>query len=240
MIKWVLILGVWFCGIALLIHSGQVSSQPGANTVVGNVASGATDSGNPIKSGGKYNSSPITLTDGQRGDTQLDVNGYANANVKVSALPTGAATSANQTTWQSATGAAPPTNAVYMGALGSGGSAGVGLIKPVIGCDNKAIYDASTNGSTELVALVSSRIIYVCGYSIFGAGTVNVKLIDGTGTACATSSSNLLPAFQLTAQVGAVDGSEFYRGLNARVSNALCLNTSAGVAVQAIIYYSQI
>lgn len=238
MIKWALTLGVWFCGIALLIHSGGVSSQPGANTVVGNVASGATDSGNPIKSGGKYNSSPITLTDGQRGDTQLDVNGYANANVKVSALPTGASTSANQTTWQSATGAAPPANSVYIGANASGATGG--LLAGLIQCDSSVAYDASTNGSTELKALTSGRTIYVCGYTILAAGTVNVKLIYGTGTACATGSVNMTAAYQLTAQVGLVDGAAFYRGLKTASANALCINTSAGVAVQAIVYYSVI
>lgn len=41
----------------------------------GSVASGATDSGNPVKTGGVYNSSAPTLTNGQRGDTQMDVNG---------------------------------------------------------------------------------------------------------------------------------------------------------------------
>lgn len=44
----------------------------GSTTVVGNVASAATDSGNPVKTGGKYNSSAPVLTNGQRGDTQLD------------------------------------------------------------------------------------------------------------------------------------------------------------------------
>ncbi len=44
-------------------------------TVVGNVASGATDSGNPVKVGGKYNSAGIALTDGQRGDLQLGAAG---------------------------------------------------------------------------------------------------------------------------------------------------------------------
>lgn len=43
-------------------------------TVVGNVASGTTDSGNPIKVGGVYNTSAPTLTNGQRGDLQVDVN----------------------------------------------------------------------------------------------------------------------------------------------------------------------
>lgn len=47
----------------------------------GGVASGATDSGNPVKVGGKYNSTPITLTDGQRGDAQLDASGFLKVNI---------------------------------------------------------------------------------------------------------------------------------------------------------------
>lgn len=47
----------------------------------GGVASGAADSGNPHKIGGKYSASPITLTDGNRGDLQLDVNGYVKTTV---------------------------------------------------------------------------------------------------------------------------------------------------------------
>ena len=41
----------------------------------GGVASGATDSGNPLKVGGVYNSTPPVLTTGQRGDLQLDSSG---------------------------------------------------------------------------------------------------------------------------------------------------------------------
>jgi len=44
-------------------------------TVVGNIASGSADSGNPVKVGGVYNSTPPTLTNGQRGDIQLDTRG---------------------------------------------------------------------------------------------------------------------------------------------------------------------
>lgn len=39
------------------------------------VASGDADSGNPQKVGGVYNASAPTLTDGDRGDLQMDVNG---------------------------------------------------------------------------------------------------------------------------------------------------------------------
>jgi hypothetical protein len=43
--------------------------------VVGSIASGTADSGNPVKVGGKYNSTKPTFTDGQRGDFQIDTKG---------------------------------------------------------------------------------------------------------------------------------------------------------------------
>jgi hypothetical protein len=63
-------------------------AQIGGNTVVtagvnglqavgGNAASGASDTGNPVKVGGVYNSSPPTLTTGQRSDLQMDSSGNA-------------------------------------------------------------------------------------------------------------------------------------------------------------------
>ena len=50
------------------LTSGNLKAQ-------GNVASGATDSGNPVKVGGVFNSSPPALATGQRGDLQLDTSG---------------------------------------------------------------------------------------------------------------------------------------------------------------------
>lgn len=52
-----------------------VINSDGSAMFAGNVASGATDSGNPVKVGGRYNATPPTLTDGQRGDAQLDTRG---------------------------------------------------------------------------------------------------------------------------------------------------------------------
>lgn len=43
--------------------------------VVGNIASGVTDSDNPVKIGGKYNLTLPTFTDGQRGDLQITSRG---------------------------------------------------------------------------------------------------------------------------------------------------------------------
>lgn len=47
----------------------------GTSAVTGNVASGATDSGNPVKVGGVYLSALPTYTNGQRGDLLLSARG---------------------------------------------------------------------------------------------------------------------------------------------------------------------
>lgn len=47
----------------------------------GNAASAAADSGNPVKIGGVYRSTQPTLTDGQRGDLQLDSRGSVRASI---------------------------------------------------------------------------------------------------------------------------------------------------------------
>lgn len=59
-------------------------------TIGGNVASGAADSGNPAKTGGKYNLTRPTFTDGQRGDTQLDSRGNTGTAIYGADTATGA------------------------------------------------------------------------------------------------------------------------------------------------------
>lgn len=50
---------------------GSTTTQP----ITGSVASGATDSGNPVKIGGVYNATQPTVTDGQRVDLQATTRG---------------------------------------------------------------------------------------------------------------------------------------------------------------------
>lgn len=104
-------------------------------------------------------------------------------------------------------------------------------------CKRAVIYDASTNGATQLVGANGPTVI--CGFTLWSGGTVNVDLVYGTGTNCATGTTKITPAFSLTAQTGITDSSVFFRGLYVPPNNALCINTSAGTAVQAIVYYNQ-
>lgn len=62
----------------VLVNSSGTPLDATAGTavpMVGNVASAAADSGNPVKVAGKYNATAPTLTDGNRGDLQVDING---------------------------------------------------------------------------------------------------------------------------------------------------------------------
>jgi len=112
-----------------------------------------------------------------------------------------------------------------------------------IACTRSAIYDASTNGSTKLVTGTATSQIYVCGFAFNAAAAVNVKLVYGTGGTCGTGTAALTPAFQFTGATTnppLVDHQTFYAGLTpAPASNDLCINTSGGIAVQAIVYYAQ-
>lgn len=109
-------------------------------------------------------------------------------------------------------------------------------------CNQSKIYDASNSGETLLVTGNATQQIYVCGFDILAsAGSVNVDIVYGTtGTTCATP-TKITPAWQFTSSVGGiVDHLPVYTGLPAApANNDVCINTSAGVAVQAIVYYAQ-
>lgn len=125
--------------------------------------------------------------------------------------------------------------------LAAGGAYAQGVSpNQMFGCNQAAIYDASTTGSTKLVTGNANQRIYVCGWNLFGGGTVSVKLVYGTGGTCGAGTQAITPAFQLTAQTRDVDHLPVYTGIPpVPSSNDLCLNASGAVAVQAIVYYTQ-
>ena len=149
----------------------------------------------------------------------------------------------NQRLWTSGTGlsaVAVPPNATYLGAGSDNGlAAGTAALTGLIVCSDSVVIDGAASGNTELVALTASETIYVCGYSVIAAGTVEFQLIYGTGTACATGETNLTGNYNLTAQAGIVDGSPFFRGMKAAVSNALCYELSGAIAVDGVVYYTK-
>lgn len=87
-------------GVAVVNPDGSnIGGGTGASAsqVQGNVASGATDSGNPVKTGGVYNSTLPTFTNGQRGDFQVGTRGSLHAELWTSDSNTALTTAATNT-----------------------------------------------------------------------------------------------------------------------------------------------
>jgi hypothetical protein len=129
----------------------------GTQNVQGTVGSGATDAGNPVKVGGIYNSSPITLTNGQRGDHQLDAAGYLKVNVAAGGSNAAA----------SATGSAVPASASYNAVNVAGTLRGQTGVNPSGSIYANQIDLASVAGTTVATG---------------AAGIMKVALTDGSGT----------------------------------------------------------
>lgn len=140
-----------------------------------------------------------------------------------------------------ATGSAVPANGCYDAGNGSGNLTGR------LQCDGYAFYDASTNGATQLVALVSGKVIFVCGYSFTSSSSTanTLKLVYGTGSNCATGQTAMTPGYVLqaaasTGPIGKViPPTGLVNGLKTAVSNALCVLTNAAQAAQAEVWYTQ-
>lgn len=149
----------------------------------GNAASGAADSGNPIKVGGKYNSTPITLTDGQRGDLQLDANGYQKVNVAAGAAGNAAA---------SATGSAVPASADYEGINVSGTLRGQTGVNPS-GSVYAAQVDIASVGGTAVTSVpvkTENQLDYDTGGGTVSQSVMGIALPGSGGPVAGGTATN--------------------------------------------------
>jgi hypothetical protein len=99
------------------------------------------------------------------------------------------------------------------------------------------IDQTSLNGNAELVALTSNQTIYVCGFSLSVSATANVRLVYGTGTACATGETGMFGPYYWVANQGISHGGAGAIIHKAAISNALCLETSASTNVGGHVQY---
>lgn len=97
--------------------------------------------------------------------------------------------------------------------------------------------NATASGNTELVALTADDIVYICGYNFMSSGAADVRLVYGTGTACATGETGITGLYPLIAQTGiAVPNGGAVQAKGA-VSNAVCIESSATVNVRGLLSY---
>lgn len=157
-------------------NGANCAPKTGANPepVAGTVASGTADSGNPVKVGGVFRSTMPTLTDGQRGDLQLD----NRAGLLVSIKGTGT-TAANVGTALDATSGTPGLFVTPLGLVFNGstwdrmrGDVNGQVVQPALSATFWQ-YAAASGGIVSSTADVAVKTAagagvrnYVCGIDI--------------------------------------------------------------------------
>lgn len=93
--------------------------------------------------------------------------------------------------------------------------------------------------TTELVALNTSRSIYVTSFDVMAAGNGNFTLVYGSGTNCGTGTTALTGAYPLIAQAGISKGNGMGAVLVVPKGKALCATTSSSVLFAGSVSYAQ-
>jgi hypothetical protein len=130
-------------------------------------------------------------------------------------------------------GQAYPNAGVANGAKGSGN------INPLIQADTFAEISISTATTTQLVALVSGKSIYVTHWDVIAGGPGNIQLEYGTGTNCGTGTTAITGNYNLVAQAGLSVGGGLGSVFIVPAGNALCALTSAAVQMSGLVSYTQ-
>lgn len=110
---------------------------------------------------------------------------------------------------------------------------------PEFGASASVKISVAAATTTELIALVTNKSLYITSFDFMAAGTNNVKLVYGTGTACATGTTDLTGAYPLIAQAGISKGIGLGAILFVPVSNALCVTTSGAGQLSGSVSYVQ-
>lgn len=200
------------------------------NQVQGTVASAATDSGNPVKTGCVYNSSLPTFTTGQRADCQANSHGSleailldSNGNAIRSASP------GNSTTIS-----ASYLDTFALGALYNGASADMAFT-----CANSAAVNVTAGNTTQIVGLSGSTVIRVCSVALSMSAAGTAGIYTGTGTNCGTGTTALVQDMTLATgtplALSATAGGSLVR---TTAGGALCVKAVTG-NVTGVITYAQ-
>lgn len=226
-------LGVVTDGTTSLAASGDYSwfgiDAAGNTRVVGNVASGTADAGNPVKVGGIFSSTLPTLTDGQRGNLQLGTRGSLNVTI----LASNGSAAATVTTPADAAAAINGVGTTTQGLKFNGSTWDRDFT-----CPSSAIINVTAGNTTELVALSGSTVIRVCGFVVTGNVAGSAQFRNGTGANCGTGIGNLTGAMNVSAA-----GNISHTGMSGSVfrtpaGNALCL-TAATANITGFVTYAQ-
>jgi hypothetical protein len=105
-------------------------------------------------------------------------------------------------------------------------------------CNKVAQFNAGPVVLTQIVPAVAGQAIYVCGWHTTNTGaTGTFSFSYGTGANCATGTTAVIPATNVTSTAPSADHISIAT-IFAPVNNALCITPSVAT-ISSVIYYSQ-
>lgn len=138
-----------------------------------------------------------------------------------------------------ASGSAPPANAIYNGANGSGATGG--QLQGLVVCDKYVFKHITSATDTLAVQGVASQTVRICGFHARAAG-VATWFLENTASVnanCSSSNTQISVLSTEAANTGIVDHSPFWSGLSNTSGNGLCINSTGTGGVDVGIYYAQ-
>lgn len=110
---------------------------------------------------------------------------------------------------------------------------------PAVAASNAAIIAVSSNTTSELVALVAGKRIYVTSWDLISSAAGTFKFVYGTGTNCGTGTTDLTGTYTVGTSTVFTKGNGLGMLLVVPVSNALCYTSGASIAAQGTVSYVQ-
>lgn len=119
-------------------------------------------------------------------------------------------------------------------------------------CDSSVIINQATATTTQLVALVAGKKIYVCSATINQVGATTAptfKFVYGTGSNCGTGTNDLTGVISGANVAGTITnvqlggnglGYVFSTPLPAGAAQALCITTTTTQAQKGLLSYTQL
>jgi hypothetical protein len=104
-------------------------------------------------------------------------------------------------------------------------------------CTNRAAFNLSASGNTEIVALTASTTIRICHVSFTTVAPEDIKFTQGTGTNCGTGTADLSGLYKQVTGL-ALDFTPT-AALRSASGSAICVNQSVAQALGGIVVYAK-
>lgn len=132
-----------------------------------------------------------------------------------------------------------PVNALAQGPVAVCYMNAQGGCTPAVQTTNSVKIAISTATTTEIIALVANKNIFVTSWDGVSSAAGTFKWVYGTGTACGTGTTDLTGTYAFGASTVVTKGNGLGPILIVPRGNALCATSASTINIQGSVSYAQ-